>query len=120
MTTRSAGAWGWLTGIKYAHGNEPSLWYSYAWAVSWRATALGSEPIASARDGATGCAQDPEDHTDDNQDAADCVQDAEVWNKKSDDDQDNAEDDHDDSVQLVWWCCGKVIGGSTLRITASK
>jgi hypothetical protein len=68
--------------------------------------ALGSEPIASARYGATDCAQDPEDHTDDNQDGADCVQDAEVWNKKSDDDQDNAEDDHDDSVQLVlvvWW-----------------
>jgi hypothetical protein len=101
MTTRSTGAWGWLTVTKYAQADEALLWQSYVPAVSPPSPQVNvSEPDFSTAYRATDGAKHPQDHADDHENAANCVQDAEAWNEISDDDQNDAEHNHDYSISM--------------------
>jgi hypothetical protein len=60
-----------------------------------------SEPNFSTANRSANRTEDPEDHTDDHENAANCVQDTEAWHKVSDDDQNNSENDHDDSISVI-------------------
>jgi hypothetical protein len=60
-----------------------------------------SEPDFSTANRPANRTQDPEDHTNDHENAADCVQDTETRNEVSDDDQNNPENYHDDSISVT-------------------
>jgi hypothetical protein len=100
MTTRSTGAWGWLTTIQYAQPDEALLWGVYVSAVSQPRGVSESVPDFSTAYRATGGAEHPQDHTDHDENAANCVQDAEAWNEISDDDQNDPEHNHDYSISV--------------------
>jgi hypothetical protein len=62
-----------------------------------------SEPNFSTANRPANRTEDPQDQTNDDENAANCVQDAEAWNKVSDDDQNDPENYHDDSISLSFF-----------------
>jgi hypothetical protein len=101
MTMRSTGAWGWLTTIQYAQPDEALLWRSYVPAVSQPRGVSELEPDFTTAHRPTDGAENPQNHTNDYENAANCVQDAEAWNEISDDDQNDSENYHDDSISGI-------------------
>jgi hypothetical protein len=98
---RSTGAWGWLTTTQYAQPDEALLWRSYVPAVSQPRGVSELEPDLTTAHRPTDGAENPQDHTNDHENAANCVQDAEAWNEISDDEQNDPENYHDDSISVI-------------------
>jgi hypothetical protein len=61
----------------------------------------GLEPDLTTAHRPTDGAQNPQNHTNDHENAANCVQDAEAWNEISDDEQNDPENYHDDSISVL-------------------
>src|SRR5277367_5102766 len=78
------------------------------------------EPDLSTAHRPTDGAQNPQNHTNDHENAANCVQDAEAWNEISDDEQYDPQNDHDDSISVfrfqVFQIDFAVIGVSTSSV----
>src|SRR5271155_6012968 len=79
------------------------------------------EPDLSTAHRPTDGAQNPQNHTNDHENAANCVQDAEAWNEISDDEQNDPENYHHDSISGIqiagiseWF--GAVIAVSTSSV----
>src|SRR6201996_3168617 len=106
ITTRSTGAWGWLTAFKYAQHDESRLWHSYVSAVS--RPSFRSEPISPTGDRAADTAQDEEHHTDDQQNPPEGNQQWQ-WQHITEDEQDDSEDDHDNSISDVLIVLGIIL-----------
>jgi LmbE family N-acetylglucosaminyl deacetylase len=76
------------------------LWRCYVPAVSQSQGVSKLEPDFTAAHRPADGAKNPQNHANDHENAADCVQDAEAWNEISDDDQNDPENDHDNSVSV--------------------
>jgi hypothetical protein len=69
--------------------------------ASCEPTSRGLEPDFSPTHRPSNGAENPQDHADDNENSADCVQDTKAWHKVSDDEENYSEHNHDDSFSVI-------------------